>query len=132
MLLSRRLALHPATLGFEPLDWRESRTHFCLRRGFPAAAPCVPFQQELLYQILSGCQALIYLVGIAPLSGFEPKITESESVVLPVTPQGNGERVPGFEPGRTTWKAVMLAVKHHTRIAYCPPRPVGLSTSSKL
>lgn len=54
--------------------------------------------------------------------GFEPRMSDSESLVLPVTPKGikafstvpfkgidlQPERMTGFEPARSAWKAEML------------------------
>ena len=42
------------------------------------------------------------------------------------------ERLEGFEPSRTAWKAVMLAVEHHRRILQILAAKLGIEPNPKL
>ena len=70
---------------------------------------------------VTGRYVVLYTTGpLARPKGFEPSSYGLEHRCLNPLDQGREnilERQTGFEPARTAWKAVMLTVKHHCRMA---------------
>lgn len=64
---------------------------------------------------------------MASQQGFEPRITESESVVLPITLLGNVASVQGLEPRPRAPKTLVLPL-HHTEIYMVPYGRLELPT----